>query len=129
MKEYFDTREQESGDFVRCEDCAHFVSYGVDGEGECDIDGERTYYGADAMNCKDFCEKDYVVREAPTIDAVPVVHGRWEIYAKPNMVNVYGDPYKVARCNICGFEWNSPYSAIQHFVYCPNCGARMDGDD
>lgn len=40
--------------FVWCEDCTHFVNYGVDGEGECDIDGERTYYGADASRCEDF---------------------------------------------------------------------------
>ena len=54
------------------------------------------------------------------VDAVPVVHGRWE-----KRTDVVG----FVRCSNCrdcniyddwadGEKWN----------YCPNCGAKMDGD-
>lgn len=48
--------EFHTDDFVWCEDCAHFVLWGIDGEGECAVDGEHTYYGADARDCEYFCE-------------------------------------------------------------------------
>ena len=50
----------------------------------------------------------------PTINAAPVVHGRWE----------YSSDGRFLFCSECGeipdcFEPN----------YCPNCGAKMDLDD
>ena len=67
-------------------------------------------------------EMDKFVRymdEEPTVDAVPVVHGRWE----PRK-----DVPGFVRCSVChdciiyddwadGKKWN----------YCPQCGAKMDG--
>ena len=66
-------------------------------------------------NCKKFNEWFN-----KTVDAVEVVHGRWE-----PRTDVIG----FVRCSVChdcniyddwadGKKWN----------YCPNCGARMDGD-
>ena len=60
------------------------------------------------------------INNAPTVDAVEVVHGRWE-----PRTDVIG----FVRCSVChdcniyedwadGKKWN----------YCPNCGAKMDGD-
>lgn len=58
---------------------------------------------------------DAATTQAPTIDAVQVVHGRW----------VYEKTYQGMKyvCSECGeipecFEPN----------YCPNCGAKMDGE-
>ena len=54
---------------------------------------------------------------APTVDAVEVVRGRWiEI---PSMAPEY-------ECSKCGqsYEWWEPSEAH----YCPNCGAKMDGE-
>lgn len=56
-------------------------------------------------------------------DVVPVVHGRWEI-----KTDDYDCEY--AKCSVCGEEF---YDANEDtiditFNYCPNCGARMDGD-
>lgn len=57
-----------------------------------------------------------ILREAPTVDAVEVVHGRWE---NGNPIcpvcgeNKYKDLYADIWC-----DWLPPY--------CPNCGARMD---
>lgn len=57
------------------------------------------------------------IESRPTVDAVEVVHGRWLNEMHGNSLN--------GTCSVCGsydhayaFGWN----------YCPNCGARMDGD-
>ena len=53
--------------------------------------------------------------DAPTVDAVPVVHGRWvEI---PSLMNL---PWKKYRCDHCGCPQDYKHN------YCPNCGAKMD---
>lgn len=56
--------------------------------------------------------------KAPTVDAVPVVHGRWE--------NEFGG-YR--NCSECGCE--HPIRDARGFLvdddYCPHCGAKMDG--
>lgn len=63
-----------------------------------------------------------VIRNQSTIDAVPVVHGHWK----------YDNQYHWYRacCSECGYcrvtdveadRWNE-------WKYCPNCGAKMDGD-
>lgn len=58
------------------------------------------------------------IRDAPTVEAVQVVHGRWidETFEPWGLVH---HPFK---CNLCGehAEFASPY--------CPNCGARMDAE-
>lgn len=52
--------------------------------------------------------------DAPTVDAVEVVHGRWK--------RVDDDLF---RCSACD-EWIVMKN--DWFYYCPNCGAKMDGD-
>ena len=55
-----------------------------------------------------------ILKDAPTIDAVPVVHGRW--------ISKTGR----AMCSVCSDEcWAD---SVLEYKYCPNCGARMDGD-
>lgn len=53
-----------------------------------------------------------IIHHAPTVDAVPVVHGRWEIL----------DFAGYMRCSVCGQIMDGYYN------YCPHCGAKMDGD-
>ncbi len=48
----------------------------------------------------------------PTVDAVEVVHGRW----------IFRKNWDYFVCSKCSCE-SSNYSN-----YCPNCGAKMDGD-
>lgn len=59
-----------------------------------------------------------IVDEQPTVDAVPVVHGRW----------VGKEGLYQGKCSACGYmtydktaDW-----ARRYWHYCPNCGARMD---
>ena len=56
------------------------------------------------------------IDNAPTVDAVEVVHGRWEQMGESD--------YK---CSVCGFRFTSG-DPIVMFPYC-RCGAKMDGDE
>ena len=56
----------------------------------------------------------------PTVDAVEVVHGRWEPHPRHPEFD---------RCSACcnciiGDDWADD----EKWNYCPNCGAKMDGE-
>jgi rubrerythrin len=53
------------------------------------------------------------------VDAVEVVHGRW--IEKEYVDEPYGG-YYLFHCSECGI----PNARERN--YCPNCGAKMDGD-
>lgn len=57
------------------------------------------------------------LKNAPAADVVPVVHGRW----------LDNEDYMF--CSICGIQWNYCDNDTETFNYCPNCGAKMDGED
>ncbi len=59
------------------------------------------------------------INDAPTVDAVPVVPGRWE-YSEQTI-----DTPSLLRCSICGW-WTLDPSVDGAYHYCPNCGAKMD---
>lgn len=76
---------------------------------------------------EDFIEgqKDCVeqLKLLPSADVVEVVHGRWE--------HPCFDVSDYWRCSACGEEWffeYDPTEAETKVNYCPNCGAKMDGD-
>ena len=61
-----------------------------------------------------------VIDDAPTVDAVPVVHGRWSDAGFGELPK--HAPYGWA-CSVCGgISFNNEY------IYCPHCGAKMDGE-
>jgi len=64
-----------------------------------------------------------IMAEAPAVDAVPVVHGRWEEHEDCN-----GDSYYT--CSACGCDWITIDGTPEWngMRYCPECGAKMDGD-
>ena len=65
--------------------------------------------------CEGDCQFDFFISNAPIVDAVEVVHGRW-IYEPVEFTYE-----KDIKCSICG-------SYAEHATnYCPNCGAKMDG--
>lgn len=53
----------------------------------------------------------------PTVDAAPVVHGRWDMATDGDGVV----------CSVCGTDFCILLNETDGFKYCPNCGARMDG--
>ena len=59
------------------------------------------------------------IEDAPTVDAVEVVHGRWE------QVQRWATKAKY-RCSVCGREIMSAVKVnIEKYPYC-HCGAKMD---
>ena len=73
----------------------------------------------------------------PAVDAVPVVHGRWRLSGNP----YFGEARMV--CSECNTEpdsiiiekWDYQTNTMvvrsgeyKRTKYCPNCGAKMDGD-
>lgn len=74
----------------------------------------------DAPSFAYVCE---AIDDAPTIDAVPVRHGKWV----PKYIRIGGqDLVSGMKCSECGED---PLNAEgDEFLtdYCPNCGARMD---
>lgn len=60
------------------------------------------------------------ISKTPTVDAVPVVHGKW-IYS--NEFHWY-----TASCNKCGYQRRTDIKAEgwNQWKFCPNCGAKMD---
>lgn len=59
--------------------------------------------------------------KAPAADVAPVVHGRWEPCFDENCRCRWG----FGKCSNCGQEYYA--HAIDHYKYCPICGAKMDG--
>ena len=57
------------------------------------------------------------VAEAPTVDAVEVVHGKW--------IPTNYKPHLYIKCSVCGYR---THIIFQGTKYCFNCGAKMDGD-
>jgi NADH pyrophosphatase NudC (nudix superfamily) len=53
------------------------------------------------------------IEHAPTVEAVPVKHGRWELVDA-------AEPQRYGCSNCSCLSWYGTYR------YCPNCGAKMD---
>lgn len=60
---------------------------------------------------------DYIILNTPKVDAVEVAHGRWE----------EADDGDGAVCSVCREDFCNIYLEVERFLYCPNCGAKMDG--
>lgn len=56
-----------------------------------------------------------MIQDAPAVDVVPVVHGKWEYIGTDKNGHVY-------RCANCAGRIGLDYET----EYCPNCGAKMD---
>ena len=58
--------------------------------------------------------------QTPTIEAEPVRHGRW----------VSDEVDVLFHCSVCETQISTSwdYDCDEMWNYCPNCGAKMDGD-
>lgn len=56
----------------------------------------------------------------PAADVAPVVHGRWEEKCVAGFDKTF---CTVFVCSACETSYRAP-----NMNYCPNCGARMDGE-
>ena len=76
----------------------------------------RLHHQDFAKSMADLTSLREVLEEAPTVDAVEVVHGHWE---KP--YDAFHDMIWIV-CSCC------KHTGATHFKYCPSCGAKMDGE-
>lgn len=60
----------------------------------------------------------------PATDVQPVQHGRWIAENRDN--RGYADCYTCTNCNCYSYTYTLMKDC--EYEYCPNCGARMDGD-
>lgn len=71
------------------------------------------------------------IEEAPTIEAEPVRHGRWE---ECDWVEYDGHsecvhyPKKARVCTKCRNAFKKEFIDNPRVHYCPHCGAKMDGE-
>lgn len=64
---------------------------------------------------------NYFILNAPTIDAEPVRHGRWQVY------EAFG--VKDMTCSVCGWLYEYYAGAEEELNFCSHCGAKMDEED
>lgn len=89
----------------------------IDADALIETIGIRLYSGA----VMEFVSVEDIAKQ-PTVDAVPVRHGKWG-----------NDCVGVLRCSECNAQ--APWKYDMDYIdyrwkanYCPNCGARMDGE-
>lgn len=75
-----------------------------------------------------FCECVLVedIDNAPAVDAVEVVHGRWEPMMEPTGVECTGWAEMTVQALSCSKCRKCVDVSDGHFSYCPSCGAKMD---
>ena len=78
--------------------------------------GYSSYFIENVFNWLSEC---FEIVDAPTVDAVEVVHGRW--VAVPSSDMMTGKAYKCSECGKMRYGSFMPN-------YCQICGAKMDGD-
>lgn len=69
--------------------------------------------------CGNVCRR--AIERIQAADVTPVRHGRW-IDAYPDIET--NPMFMYGICSECGFE----QGMSKYLNYCPNCGAKMDGD-
>ena len=85
-----------------------------------------TIYKSDEMVHSDEWETYEIVDQInriQTVDAVEVVHGRWEREHD-------GARFVCSNCRLVkvSYEMLSFFISTGRWKYCPNCGAKMDGE-
>ncbi|MBO6267923.1 MAG: hypothetical protein J6N19_02115 [Clostridium sp.] len=74
---------------------------------------------------------DVLTLVVPSADVAPVRHGMWVDVDRMQMhdlhgVLTWGNSFK---CTECNFKTFAVEGHMSQYHYCPNCGARMDGDE
>ena len=63
-----------------------------------------------------------VIKTSPTVDAEPIRHGEWIEWWPGDCALIMTGEEMLYKCNLCTAKFDSKSR------YCPNCGAKMDGE-
>lgn len=98
----------------------------------CDNTDYSLAFGGGIISCAN--EFGHIVAEffaddIPTIDAVPVVHARWD---EVDWVEMESGGHELIRTPNAGLRCSNCRNCFEKKLlwknnYCPNCGAKMDG--
>lgn len=85
------------------------------------------YHDMSAMPASYYAGFQYAIKLIEKLhvneEVAPVVHGKWKLCYEDDRHQIEGD-----ECTACGFQHYG--TAINHYCYCPACGAKMDlGED
>lgn len=90
---------------IYAEDAVKEIDEWLEVVGDVVIGKHLSYYG-ELLGC---------IKDAPTIEVVPVVHGEWE-----SELGLFFPVYRCSECNCA--------TALGKTNFCPNCGADMRGE-
>lgn len=79
-----------------------------------------TYFNTPKINLIGKLFYDAILKLQP-VDVAQVKHGRWVIPTK-----IGHRSFDIPHCSVCN---DIPCGVNRNTNYCPNCGAKMDGDD
>lgn len=65
-----------------------------------------------------------LINELPSADVEPVRHGHWKV-----VNDGYGGEAYICECSECEDTVWVYRNTDRKWNYCPNCGARMDGEE
>ena len=102
-----------------------------------DENSSKEYYRGETLMSYEVADMiEDCIDNAPTVDAVEVVHGRWILKSRIYKMFDDVDEEFYVECNLCNreepvcFEFGEQRMleyAKQHYPYC-HCGAKMDGE-
>lgn len=87
---------------------------------------DRENYCENICHCSnEYCDRiSCPIWKAPAADVAPVRHGKWAHSRYENC----SEQFEIVKCSCCGHEAYAMAFYVRDGNYCPNCGARMDGD-
>ena len=90
------------------------------------IDGMKPMQGSmEQLAMKALCWA--AVKTIQPVDAAPVVHGHW-VKMTGMMPPEYHGHYECSECQWHMKGLRNSWTREEELTYCPNCGARMDGE-
>lgn len=89
------------------------------------FDDEHEEYYKKKISIEDMIATYTTEMELPTVDAELVRHGKW-LKQDDGRVGSYWIRFT---CSECGEITAETIMGEPRYVYCPMCGARMDGDE
>lgn len=88
--------------------------------------GDVAWYIAVSAAALGYTLEEILVNNRPAVDAEPVRHGTWEMCRKTIKTDFATLTGTYPTCSLCG---HAEFGVDKSTPYCPNCGARMDGED